>query len=64
MRAPRMVLRMMMKGAAKTSSGTAAKVAGAVLAEQPEARRPPCHGLVAGRDSAGEGEAERKRKQG
>ena len=64
-RRPRMVLRMMMKGAAKASSGTAAKVAGrGPSLQEPEARRPPGHGLIAGGEHAGERKAERKREEG
>ncbi len=61
MRAPRSVLRMMMKGAAKTRNGTAAKVFGA---HAPAAGRSPAgrcrHCLVAAGQRAREREADAK----
>ena len=59
---PRRVLRMMMKGAAKTRNGTAAKVFGATPScKQTEAGGPPCDRLVSAHERSRERETDADR---
>ena len=62
---PRIVLRMMMKGAAKARNGTAANVSGAASPlQQTKACRTQGQRLIAGGQHARERKADRQRKEG